>query len=125
MVVEAKMGSKSARKCGPCGMKGHTARSNKCAVRIEIGTQVDVSRVPDALLGKPISDEHQAQPRPIPKGELNGFSYEEMDKTNLTVGASTMAKLSSIQRSIFQMTYENGRRGTITTHLSSNNISII
>jgi hypothetical protein len=84
-MVEAKMGSKSARKCGLCGMKGHTARSNKCAVRIAMGTQVDVLRVPDALLGKPISDEHRSQPKLIPKGELNGFSYEEVDKTNLTV----------------------------------------
>jgi hypothetical protein len=84
-MVEAKMGSKSARKCGICGVKGHTARSSKCAVRIEMGTQVDVSRVPDALLGKPMLDEHQGQATPIPKGELNGFSYEEVDKTNLTV----------------------------------------
>ena len=32
---EAKMGSKSARKCGVCGLKGHTSRSNKCTVRKE------------------------------------------------------------------------------------------
>ena len=32
---EAKMGIKSARKCGVCGLKGHTSRSNKCTVRKE------------------------------------------------------------------------------------------
>jgi|LauGreDrversion4_1035100.scaffolds.fasta_scaffold163847_1 hypothetical protein len=32
---EAKMGFKSARKCGLCGLKGHTSRSNKCTLRKE------------------------------------------------------------------------------------------
>ena len=32
---EAKMGMKSARKCGVCGLKGHTSRSNKCPARKE------------------------------------------------------------------------------------------
>jgi hypothetical protein len=30
---EAKMGVHTARKCGVCGLKGHTSRSSKCPVR--------------------------------------------------------------------------------------------
>jgi hypothetical protein len=30
---EAKLGLHTARKCGVCGLKGHTSRSSKCPVR--------------------------------------------------------------------------------------------
>ena len=36
---EAKMGINSARKCKLCGLKGHTARSNKCPVRKQMKVQ--------------------------------------------------------------------------------------
>lgn len=82
---EAKMGLNSARKCGLCGLKGHTSRSNKCTVRKQMGTQVDISRLQDQLLGKKMSQQHQTEPKPIPEGELNGFSFEEVDTKNRTV----------------------------------------
>jgi hypothetical protein len=44
-----------------------------------MGTPVDVSRVPDKLLGLQVSLEQRGDSKPIPGGELNGFSYEEVD----------------------------------------------
>jgi hypothetical protein len=73
------MGLKSARRCGLCGLKGHASRSKKCQIRIEMGTPVDLSRVPDKLLGIQVSLEQRGESKPIPGRELNGFSYEQVD----------------------------------------------
>ncbi len=32
-----------------------------------------------------MSQQHQTEPKPIPEGELNGFSFEEVDTKNRTV----------------------------------------
>ncbi len=81
-MVEAKIGMKRARKCGLCKNK---SRSMKCSVRKEMGRCFAHTRhtIRKNKLSKRYS--YRSQPKGLPKGELNGFSYEEIDKTNMTV----------------------------------------
>ena len=99
---EAKMGINSARKCKLCGLKGHTARSNKCPVRKPMKAQnkdnvnVDEKNIKKKRnrLGKLRSSSAPSTLSNALQSEDESVAAESGEESSSADGSSTMWKQS-------------------------------